>query len=194
MPLKECVYSVLMVSSSEKFNSTLTSLLPKGQFSPVSLVSSARAAKLSLLDRSYDIIIINSPLSDDFGINLAIDIGEKTNSGVLLFVKNEFYDEVYYKTEPYGILSISKPTSSQVILQSLHLLCSTRERLKRLEVKTASIEEKMAEIRIVNRAKWLLIEYLKMNEAEAHRYIEKQAMDLRTSRKLVAENIIKTYG
>ena len=32
-----------------------------------------------------------------------------------------------------------------------------------------------------------------MTEAEAHRYIEKQAMDLRLSRKEVAENIIHTY-
>ena len=45
----------------------------------------------------------------------------------------------------------------------------------------------------MNRAKWLLIECLNMTEAEAHRYIEKQAMDLRISRREAAENIIKTY-
>ena len=32
-----------------------------------------------------------------------------------------------------------------------------------------------------------------MTEADAHRYIEKQAMDRRLSRRQVAENIIKTY-
>ena len=52
----------------------------------------------------------------------------------------------------------------------------------------------MNEIRIVNRAKWLLISELKMTEPDAHRYIEKQAMDACVSRKQIAEEIIKTYG
>ena len=52
----------------------------------------------------------------------------------------------------------------------------------------------MAEIRIVNRAKWLLISELKMKEPEAHRYIEKQSMDRCVSKRIVAEEIIKTYA
>ncbi len=52
----------------------------------------------------------------------------------------------------------------------------------------------MDEIRLVNRAKWLLISELHMSEPEAHRYIEKQAMDLCVRRRNVAEEIIKTYG
>ena len=52
----------------------------------------------------------------------------------------------------------------------------------------------MNEIRIVNRAKWLLIGELKMTEPDAHRYIEKQAMDRCVSRCQIAEEIIRTYG
>ena len=70
---------------------------------------------------------------------------------------------------------------------------SARERLRKLEAKTVSIEEKMAEIRFVNRAKWLLITELKMTEPQAHRFIEKEAMDRCVSRRAVAEEIIKTY-
>ena len=51
----------------------------------------------------------------------------------------------------------------------------------------------MVEIRIVNRAKCLLIEQLKMTEEEAHRYIEKQAMDRCVTKRTVAENILSTY-
>ena len=52
----------------------------------------------------------------------------------------------------------------------------------------------MAEIRLVNRAKWVLINELKMDEPQAHRYIEKQAMDRCVSKKAVAEEIVKTYS
>ena len=51
----------------------------------------------------------------------------------------------------------------------------------------------MEEIRMVNRAKWLLIEQLKMTEQQAHRYIEKQAMDRCITRRAVAEQILATY-
>ena len=88
---------------------------------------------------------------------------------------------------------MAKPTSAQLILQSVQLLCATRERLRRMEKKTASVEEKMEEIRLVNRAKWRLIEVLKMTEAQAHRYIEKQAMDRCVNRRTIASEILAAY-
>mgnify|MGYP001534993779 FL=1 len=51
----------------------------------------------------------------------------------------------------------------------------------------------MDELKTVNRAKWLLIGKLGMNEADAHRYIEKLAMDTRQTRREIAESVIKTY-
>jgi len=51
----------------------------------------------------------------------------------------------------------------------------------------------MAEIRLVNKAKWILISELFLSEPEAHRYIEKQAMDRCISKRTIAEEIIKTY-
>ena len=88
---------------------------------------------------------------------------------------------------------LAKPTSGAMLAQSLQLLCATRERLRRMEQKNASLEEKMEEIRVVNRAKCLLIEQFKMTEKEAHRYIEKQAMDRCVTKKTVAENLLSTY-
>ena len=73
-------------------------------------------------------------------------------------------------------------------------MSSARERLRKSEKKALSIEEKMEEIRIVNRAKWILIREIKLDEPEAHRYIEKQAMDRCISKRIVAEEIIKTYA
>ena len=113
---------------------------------------------------------------------------------VLLLVRNELYDEVFDKVSEHGVFMLSKPLSKQVIEIALDWMESARERLRRLEKKTLSVEEKMEEIRIVNRAKWLLISELKMDEPQAHRYIEKQAMDRCISRKEIAEEIIRTYS
>ncbi|MBR6822515.1 MAG: ANTAR domain-containing protein, partial [Clostridia bacterium] len=42
-------------------------------------------------------------------------------------------------------------------------------------------------------AKWILISEMGMEEPQAHRYIEKQAMDRGVPRLEVAEEIIRTY-
>lgn len=193
MELREQVYSLLIVSAAEKFNRSLSELLPENIYFPVKTVADVGSAKRELLERGYDLVIINTPLPDDFGTRLAVDICQGSYTGVLLFVKAEHYPDVNAKVMPYGVLTLSKPTSAQMILQTLVLLCGTRERLKFMEKKAATLEDKMEEIRIVNRAKWLLISELKMSEEDAHRYIEKQAMDRCITRRAMAESIIRTY-
>ena len=64
MNLKECVYSMLIVSSSNNLNSALSSLFDERIYFPVHIVSSISAAKLAMNEREYDFLIINSPLHD----------------------------------------------------------------------------------------------------------------------------------
>lgn len=184
---------MLLVSHNEKFTSSISELLPKSRYFPVCVSTDVAAAKRELLERSFDIVLINTPLPDEFGTRLAVDICQSSSTSVMMFVKSEHYFDINARVTNYGVLTVSKPTSAQMILQSMSLLIGTRERLRRMEKKTASIEEKMEEIKIVNRAKWIIIDVLKMTEAEAHRYIEKQAMDRCVTRRSVAESIIQTY-
>lgn len=186
----QTVYSVLTVSANEKFNISLRALLNESKFSPVKTVSSISSARRELLSRSYDLIMINSPLPDGNGIDLAVDICSQSSSGVMMFIKNERFDDVSGVLTEYGVLTVPVPTSVSIINQSLRLLCSTRERMKKVEQKTAKLEKKMEEIRIVNRAKWALIDRYQMNEATAQRFIEKTAMDECITKRAVSERII----
>ena len=193
MVFQERTYSVLIVTASERFTDSIMPLLPMTDYWPVQTASSVAEARRWLADTEFDIVLINTPLLDDFGMHLAIDICTGSGAGVLLLVKNDHYNEIYSKVVRYGVITLSKPTNRQMVAQNLRILCATRERIRQMQAKQATVEEKIKEIRLVNRAKWLLIECLNMTEAEAHRYIEKQAMDLRISRREAAENIIKTY-
>ena len=194
MSLKERVYSVLIVSAAESFNDALSALLPNSKYSPTHFVSNISTAKRALAERAFDFVIINSPLPDDVGTRYAIDTANSEESVVLLMVRTELQEEIYDKVAEHGVFVLSKPTSKPTMMTALSWLSSAREKLRKTEKKTLSIEEKMEEIRIVNRAKWLLIGELKLDEPEAHRYIEKQAMDRCVSKRVVAEEIIKTYS
>ncbi len=192
--LKEHVYSVLLVSASEKFNDALTRLLPASKYDPVTVVHGAAAARTTLIDLDYDLIIINSPLPDDNGTRLAVDISiDSKRSVVLLAVRSEYYAEAYDRVLEHGVFVISRPMTEAMLRTALDWMKCERERLRGAEKKAVSLEEKMEEIRLVNRAKWILISELKMGENEAHRYIEKHAMDLCIPKKEVAQDIIRRY-
>lgn len=192
MKPKKLQNSVLIVSSSDKIYDYIYELLPKGDFYPVLRASSAGEAKRMLVSDSVDIVIINTPLPDEFGSDLALDLTESC-SGIMLLVKTDFYEQICYKVEDEGIFTLIKPNSRQIIYNSIKLLSAMTLKIKKMEKRNKTLQEKMADIRVVNRAKWLLIDNLNMSEKEAHYYIEKQAMDTRLSRKEVAENIIRTY-
>ncbi len=193
MPLRVHIYSVLVVTASSKFGEEISGLLPEATYAPVHFVESINAAQRAILENSYDLIIINSPLPDDFGIKFAIDVSTTKTSVVMLFVRNDMYSAVYEKVSDFGVFTIRKPTPTIAINQALDWLKTTRERMRSMEHRNLSIQEKMEEIKIVNRAKWILISALGMSEADAHRYIEKQSMDRCVPRREIAETIIKTY-
>lgn len=193
MDFKERVYSVLIVSDTEKFRTSLTSLLPERTFSPVINVPDTSTAKRAMLEREYDVVLINGTHSDDRAVKLAIDVCTEKGSVALLFVRRELYAETYAKVSDFGVLTLPLPSSPQMVTQALDWVRATRERLRRYEKTAQTVEQKMEEIRAVNRAKWLLIDVLKMTEADAHRYIEKQAMDRCVSKLEVAKGIINTY-
>lgn len=193
MEIQKQTYSVLIVSAADAFTKSIMPLLPAPDYQPVAAAQSAEEARQKFAEAAFDLVLINTPLPDDFGMELAAELCANSGAGVLLMVKSDYFDEVYEKAIVHGVMTLAKPTNQQMITQSLRALCAVRERMRQAEARRVSVEEKMEEARLVNRAKWLLIECLDTTEPEAHRYIEKLAMDRRVSKREVAESIIKTY-
>ena len=132
-------------------------------------------------------------MPDELGTRLAIDVCDDSQASSLLLVSSDIYDEIYDKVADYGVVVISKPTSMQIVSQSLRTLCAVRERIRKLNQKQSSVEEKISQMRIISHAKWLLIEHDGMTEDAAHKYIEHAAMDRRKSKLEIANTIIKKY-
>ena len=194
MGLKERTYSMLLLSRAESFNAAMGGLLAAASFSSVITVGSVSAAARKLTERNFDCVLVNAPLVDDPGIRFAIDCSARTSMPVLLLIKSEQHNDIAARVTPHGIFTLSKPVSRASMTQGLRWMTAARERLRRFEKKMVPLEDKMEELRLVNRAKWLLISELKMTESDAHHYIEKQAMDQCVSKKEVAKDIIKIYS
>lgn len=194
MIAKKALYSVLIVTGSERGGASLKDMLDPLVYSPVTLVSNAGEARRLLISDTFDLVIVNAPLPDEPGYEFALSAVESPDTFIILMVKNEIFDEVSYRVEDYGVITISKPVSKPLFNQILKIAAAAREKYRKLEKENARLSAKLDEMKLTERAKWTLIEHEKLSEPEAHRYIEKKAMDMRSTKKAVAEAIIKSYG
>lgn len=188
----ERIFSVLLVSSSKNFSASIINALAHEPYE-IKTIDTIQKAKRLVVEQDFDILIINSPLVDDFGLDFAIDEASKDIESVLFFVNAELETEIYYKTYQYGILTLSKPSTIGVLMQSLRLLTSSIMKKERLYTKQSDLKTRLEEIKLINNAKLLLIEHKRISEDEAHRYLEKRAMDLRRSKIDIAKEIIDEY-
>jgi response regulator NasT len=185
--------SALVVSNTKKGIELLTQLLNVQGITAVTSANSSAEARRLVASMKYDVVIINTPLSGEFGDSLALAITETSASGVILIVKSEISDEISKKVESNGVLVVSNPIVRQVFYQAVKLALASNKRILGIKNENIQLQNKIEEIRIVTRAKCVLIQYLNMTETQAHRYIEKQAMDMRSTRGDIALNILKTY-
>jgi len=185
--------NALVVSGIEKSIAIFTEMLNAASINQIVAIKSAGEARRLFLERDFDLVIINAPLSDETGEDLSRHIASKSVSQVMLVVRNEYFDAVSAACEDVGVLTIPKPLNRAVFWSALKLAGSVQNRLKRIQDENSKLKQKIEDIRIIDRAKCLLISHLNMSEQEAHRYIEKQAMDMRSRKRAVAEGILKTY-
>lgn len=186
-------HSVLLVSSSDKGIAAITKIIDKTMYTPLATAATAGEARRLLGSQRFDIVVINAPLSDEFGAELAFFINENACSGIIILVRADISETIAAKTEDIGVITESKPIDVTSFHHSLKLLSAMQDKYASLLNENKKLQLKLDEIRLVQRAKKVLMECLKMSEPQAHHYIERQAMDMRITRYEVANSIIKTY-
>ncbi len=185
--------SALVVCSTEKGAAFFTDYLAEHFCSDIAVARGGEEAKRMLLERDFDVCLINAPLPNELGENLAISIAEKNICQVILVVRGEILDEVTEVVEDFGVITVGRPISKTLLWNALKLANVAQRRLSMMQKENDKLIQKIEDIKLVNRAKLLLITYQGMTEEEAHKYIERQAMDHRETRRNVAREILEMY-
>ena len=183
-------HSVLLVSRDSKIISQISAFLVQPLFE-LTTTSDFNEARRLATERTFNIIIADS--GDGYDTDFAINVAD-SYSTILLLVPNEHFDEISYRVEGYGILTITKPFEPFYFYNMIKIAIAVQYKVQVLSSQTTKLKVKMEEIKQVNRAKMLLMSNMNMSEQEAHRYIEKEAMDRGMKRIAISEEIIKTYG
>lgn len=187
----DAFHAVLAVSASDPFIAAVKKGLDGRAFVSFAQCRSAASARRRILERYYDVIAINAPLPDEREADFVLDMAERGHASFLVVLPAEDYAGLSDRLMGHGILALSKPLPRGRIEKALRYLLSIQDRMHGLEKEIQKARENAEEIRVVSRAKLLLVEKQHMTEEEAHRFIVKQAMDRRLQRKRVAERILE---
>lgn len=194
MELRELVYSTLVLSTNSSFVTFASELFTQNSFYPVKKVSSVTEARRALSIRSYDVLIVNYPLLDETGLELSMEMSRDCSSVVLMMVPAAVFEDVEAKTRGSGVFLLKKPISLITLSQAFSWLRSASDRVRSIQSGRVKLEEKLDEIRLVTRAKLILMENLKMTEEEAHKHITHEAMNRCISKREVANIILNTWS
>ena len=156
-------------------------------------VSGSEARRLLSGETEPDLVVINAPLSDEFGQELAEMIAETTSAGIILICGGDVADEIADRVSDSGVNVIARPYTREILQRTIRLVLSARARMAGVKKESADILSRIEEMRTINRAKTTLMKYLKFTEPQAHKYIEKQAMNNRQTRLEVAQRILAQY-
>lgn len=185
--------SVLIISKSDEVSQPLKELMSSEGYGDISLAYSAEQARKCVGERDFDVIIINTPILDGGGIDLSVELTECSQAGIFVLMKGEVYEKLCDAVEAKGVFALQKPLNRAGFHQCLKIWEISKKRLLSLENENLKLKNQVEEIKIINRAKCTLMQCLTMSEQQAHRYIEKQAMDMRISRFQVAQRVLSTY-
>lgn len=184
---------ILVVCSLEKGIKVYTDNLKGMGYNHIDIERNGAAARRRLIEDEYDLVIIDTPLKDEFGTDLGIKISERGSIGIILVVKAVEADMIGSKVEEHGIFVIPKPFTKSIFYQGVKFVFTSLKRVSRLKDEKTKLIKQVEDIKKVDKAKCLLIQYNNLTEEEAHKYIERQAMDKRLSKRSVADKIIRYF-
>lgn len=187
-------FNVLTVSSYKNFFPLTRSYLAGFNADNIFTAASIAEAQKLLMTKSISAIIINTPLSDGLGLDFATECADKKFYSVLLFAKKELYGNITEKASPHGILTLPEGTDSATLSEAFSVLMSTAKKLMRLDKTKEKELSRAEELKLSGRAKLILISSFGMSEEQAHKYIERRAMEMRKTKNEIALSIINSYG
>lgn len=141
----------------------------------------------------FELVIIYAPLEDEFGLELVSDISKISSAGIIVITKADNAEEVQNKIASAGAFVLSRPVNKAMLSQSVRFAMLARDEMVKLKTANEELQQRINDIKLIDRAKCVLIQYLRISEAQAHRHIQKQAMDQRVTQMAVARDILKTY-
>lgn len=155
-------------------------------------VSTAEGGAELLAQKAYDLVFVNTPLPDSFGLDLAVT-ASKSCRGLIIAAAAKNCPAIEAKLGDLNAFILPRPFTKQTLSQTIRYVLLAVRSEEELYTENTRLEQQLKDVKLIDRAKCVLVEYLRISEADAHRQIQKRAMDMHVTRADIARDILKTY-
>ncbi|MGN1120084.1 MAG: ANTAR domain-containing protein [Oscillospiraceae bacterium] len=142
----------------------------------------------------YDVVIISTPLRSEFGLNYIAQTAKRTSGCIVVLAKTDIAADVQNRIRFTGAFVLPRPFSKSALQQTIRVAQLAKENMTRLEEEKSQLSKQLDDVKAIDRAKCCLIQYLNLTEKQAHRHIQKLAMDSRRPQREIADDILRTYS
>lgn len=141
-----------------------------------------------------DLVIMDVKMPRRDGIDAATEIAAKRIAPIVVLTAFSQRDLVEKARDAGAMAYLVKPFSASDLIPAIELAMSRFAEITGLESEVADLSERLETRKLVDRAKGLLQVEHAMTEPEAFSWMQRAAMDRRTTMKRVAEVVLETLG
>ena len=170
----------------------LKEMLEEEGFAVVGEAADGDAAVRLTREQRPDLVIMDIKMPGLDGLQAAELITDQDLAAVLILTAFSQRELVHRAAEAGAMGYVVKPFQKSDLMPAIEIALARHGQLSALKKETASVSERLAVRKLVDRAKGLLMDRDGMTEAAAFRLLQKRAMDERRPLRAVAEGVLET--
>jgi AmiR/NasT family two-component response regulator len=169
----------------------LAEMLAEEGYEVVGQAGDGQAAIELAREHHPDLVILDVKMPILDGIAAAETIARERIAPVVMLTAFSQRELVERARDAGAMAYLVKPFTASDLVPAVELALSRFAELSHLEAEVAGLTDRLETRKAVDRAKGVLQAQLDLSEAEAFRWIQKTAMDLRLSMRQVAEGVVE---
>jgi len=172
----------------------LTSLLEDAGYEVVAAVTDGQAAIDAVEEFRPDLVLMDVAMPVLDGVTAASKITERRLCPVVMVTAYSQVELVERAADAGAMGYLVKPVAPTSLLPSIEVAIARFEQLNQLAMEVEAVTERLEVRKLVDRAKGLLMTRLGIDEPSAFRWLQKAAMDNRSSMKAVSQGVVEQMG
>ena len=188
------VLRVVVAEDEALIRLDLVEMLTESGYEVVGQAGDGEAA-IELTEREKpDLVVMDVKMPKLDGISAAERIAKQRISPVVILTAFSQGDLVERARDAGAMAYLTKPFTIEDLMPAIELAVSRFQEIKQLDTEINDLQSQLKARKIIERAKGLLIDNLKLTEPQAFKWMQKTAMDKRKTMVEVANLVISEYG
>jgi len=182
---------VLIADDDSLIRMDLAEMLVDEGFDVVGQTGDGELAAALAVELRPDLVILDIKMPGKDGIVVAAEIAGQQIAPVIILTAYSDRELIQRALDAGAMTYLAKPFSPATLLPAMELAAARYAETVELRAAVADANERLLARKVIDRAKGVLMTQAKMTEPQAFRWLQRTAMDRRTSMDSVARDVIE---